>query len=365
MERRGAVPHAPQESQLADSVPNTALRAARIVRRRRVLMVVVRRLGGYVLSIWAAFTVTFIFFHLIPGSPIDAYAQQMENQFGQQVPLSSQVIAFWNKEFGLNGNVFEQYYRYLTNTLLRGNMGPSFIAFPEPASELIFHALPWTVGLFGSAVLISWIMGLVAGLLLAWFKDTVVAPTLTTLALAGAQIPYYLAALGLVFLFAFILLWLPQQGAYAASLTPHFDFRFIGSVLKHSILPGCSLVITSFLGWAISTRALVVSIMGEDFLLYAEAKGLRTGTILRHYVLRNAMLPQITGLGISLGFAVNGAYLVSYIFNYPGIGLLLVNALTQLDYNVLEGIVLISIVTVLTANLLLDLCLPLVDPRIE
>jgi peptide/nickel transport system permease protein len=157
----------------------------------------------------------------------------------------------------------------------------------------------------------------------------------------------------------------PTRGAYTPLRTPELSFSFIADVVQHAILPGLAVVVVSFAGWVISSRSLIISILGEDYLVFAKAKGLRAGRIFRHYALRNALLPQVTGLGMSLGFIVNGAYLVENFFAYPGMGWVFVQAIAALDYNVIQGIVFISITAVLTANLLIDLVLPLVDPRVQ
>ncbi len=323
-----------------------------------------RRVAGYLVSLAVAITVTFFFFHLIPGNPIQAYITSLQENYGYNAPVSNQLIIHYEKEFGLQGTLWHQYVLYLRNVFLRGNLGVSFISFPTPAQRLIAQALPWTIGLFGVAVIIAWSIGILAGMALGWFRRARAAQWLATLALIFSQIPYYLLALGLVFTFAYGMAILPARDAYSASLTPGLSFTFIMSVARHAILPACSLILIAVCGWLISTRSLIVSILGEDYLTYAQAKGLRQGRILRQYALRNALLPQLTALAISLGFVVNGAYLVEYVFNWPGIGYLFVSALGQMDYNVLQGIVLISIFSVLTANLLIDLTLPLVDARV-
>jgi peptide/nickel transport system permease protein len=332
---------------------------------RSFLPFLLRRLAAYVVSVFAAFTVTFLFFHLIPGNPIEAYVTRLQESYGYSAPTSSQLIEYYEKTFGITGSLPHQYLLYLKNVFLHGNLGVSFISFPTPAATLIMQAMPWTIGLFGLAALLAWLLGVAAGIVVGWFRDRRVSQWVATTALGLSQIPYYLIALAFVYFFAYHLGWLPARDAYSAALTPALSPRFLFSVLRHALLPASSLVLVSLCGWLISTRALVVSILGEDYLIYAEAKGLKRGRILHRYVLRNALLPQVTGLAISLGFVVNGAYLVEYIFNWPGIGSLFVQALGQLDYNVLEGVVLISIIAVLTANLLIDLCLPLFDPRVQ
>jgi len=197
-----------------------------------------------------------------------------------------------------------------------------------------------------------------------WRRDSRVSSALTNVALIFSQIPPYFMGLALLFILAYGLAWLPRRGAFAASISKGFTWSFIKSVVRHGFLPALSLVFISVSGWLISTRSLVISILGEDYLLYAKAKGLKGGHILNKYVLRNAMLPQVTGLAMSLGFVLNGAYLVEWLFVYPGMGTLFLNSISMLDYNTVQGIMLMSIAVVLTATLLIDLILPLVDPRI-
>jgi peptide/nickel transport system permease protein len=227
------------------------------------------------------------------------------------------------------------------------------------------RALPWTIGLLGLSVLISWVFGIILGGIVGWVRASPLSNALTTFAIAFSQVPQYIVALMLLFLFAFTLSWLPTRNAYPANLTPAFTPEFIVGVVKHGLLPAMGIVLVSVSGWMLSTRSLVVSILGEDYLLYAQAKGLPRRNIFFHYVLRNALLPQLTALAISLGFIVNGALLVETLFNYPGLGSLLVTAVGILDFNTIQGIVLISIFSVLTANLILDLALPLIDPRVR
>jgi len=242
---------------------------------------------------------------------------------------------------------------------------PSLVRFPTPAQTLILRALPWTIGLLSLSVVIAWIAGVLIGGLLGWRRDLPGSEFLTTVSLALSQVPQYIIALALIFLFAYTLTWLPSRDAYPANVSPGLTLDFFLGVFRHGILPALSIVIVSATGWIISTRSLIVSILGEDYLLYAQAKGLSPRRIFTQYALRNALLPQLTGLAISLGFIVNGAILVETLFNYPGLGSLLVGAIQALDYNTAQGIILISIISVLTANLVLDLMLPLVDPRIR
>jgi peptide/nickel transport system permease protein len=289
----------------------------------------------------------------------------MRQQYSYTIPDADKMIEEYEKLLGLDGSWWDQYLRYVSNVFLRFDLGPSLTAFPTHAQVLILQALPWTIGLLGLSIVIAWVLGVILGGLVGWQRDFPGSQAITTVAIALAQVPQYFVALFLIFIFAYALMWLPARGAYPATATPGPSLNFILGVLRHAILPALSIVLVSVSGWLISTRSLMISILGEDYLLFAQAKGLNPRYIFSRYGLRNALLPQLTGLAISLGFIMNGSFLVEYIFTYPGIGTLFVNAIGILDYNTVQGIVLISIVAVLTANLLLDLLLPLVDPRIR
>ena len=333
------------------------------MKKSAIVSYLIKRIALYLFTLWGAFTIAFMFFHMVPGDPISAYVRSLE-QRGRQVPDAEKLVEEYRKMMGLDGSLFEQYTRYLGNVFLRFELGPSFIGFPTPAEKHIFLALPWTVGLLGIATIISWILGFLLGGIVGWRRDSIFSRVLTNLALVISQIPAYFMALALLFIFAYTLLWLPRRGAFDASIPKGFTLEFIGSVIRYGTLPALSLVLFSMFGWLISTRSIVVSILGEDYLVWAKAKGLPDGKILRSYVLRNAMLPQVTGLAMSLGFILNGALLVEILFNYPGLGTLFRDTIGLLDYNTVQGIMLMSITAVLTATLLLDLLLPLIDPRV-
>lgn len=335
------------------------------MQRRTVLRYIARRLAIYFFTIFGSFTVAFFFFHLIPGNPIGALLASLEQRSAYSTQISQDMVNHYKEQLGLDGTLPEQYIRYVSNVLFRFDFGPSLVAFPTPSQELIMRALPWTIGLLGLSVIISWVMGIILGGVIGWVRTSRASSALTTFAIAFSQVPQYIVALMLLFVFAFTLAWLPTRNAYPANLTPGFTPEFILGVIRHGLLPALAIVLVSVAGWMLSTRSLVVSILGEDYLLYAQAKGLPQRNIFFQYVLRNAMLPQLTALAISLGFIVNGALLVETLFNYPGLGSLLVTAVGILDFNTIQGIVLMSIFAVLTANLILDLALPFVDPRIR
>lgn len=330
-----------------------------------LLAYTIRRFLAYLLTLWGALTITFFIFRMMPGNPIGAYIQSLQSKqiYGAQV--GQDMVAHYNKIFGLEGNLFQQYLRYMEQLIVNRDLGPSLLSFPTPSQDLIFRSLPWTIGLLGLCTVISWVLGLLLGALLGWHREKKGAEWITNVAIALSHVPYYFVALLLVFFAAYRMNWFPSSAAYDPYYDPGFNLDFILSVITYGTLPAFSIVIIAVCSWLLSTRMLMVTILGEDYLTFAEAKGLKPGKILTRYALRNCFLPQITGLGITLGTIFNGNVLVEQLFAYPGIGNLFVSSIEQLDYNTIQGIVAMTIFGVLTANLILDLLLPALDPRVK
>jgi len=289
----------------------------------------------------------------------------MLDRYSYTIPTNKQLIDVYKQKFGLDKDLLTQYLNYLRQLFLEFDFGPSFINFPHSAKELIISRLFWSIGLLSISTIIAWVIGLIAGTLVGWKRGSKLDSALFTLALCMSRIPLYLSALLLVLVFAYVLGVFPLKWAYSPTLAPSLNLEFVLDVIHHATLPALSLILVVAFGWLISARAITITILGEDYLLFAQAKGLKKVTILYRYVLRNTLLPQVTGLAMSLGSIVNGFYLIEWIFSYPGIGSLLTLALSALDYNTIQGITLISIFAVLTANLIVDIIYPLVDPRIR
>jgi len=333
--------------------------------KKALVLYITKRISTYILTLFVGLTVTFVLFRLVPGNPIGALLTSMEQQYSYSVPEARKVIDEYKRAFNLEGDLFTQYVTFLKELILHQNLGPSFISFPKPAQELIARALPWSIGLLGVSVIIAWILGNVIGVLAGWLKDKKISQALFVFSLFFSQIPSYFLAIILVLTLGYMLTLFPTRGAYSPTATPGLTIDFILDVIRHAVLPSLSLILVSFCGWIISMRSLVVSILGEDYLIFAEAKGLPKKKIFSRYVMRNALLPQVTGLAMTLGFTVNGSLIVESIYVYPGIGTLFSNAITYLDYNTIYGCVLVSMLTVLTANLILDFVYPLIDPRVR
>lgn len=327
------------------------------------LFYVFKRLATFIITLFAALTIIFLITRFAPGDPIGALLTQM-SQRGQQIPGGEKLVLEYRKMFGMDGSLWVQYKRFV-GQLLQGNLGISMAFFPTPVEQLIARALPWTLGLLTVTVLLSWIIGNILGALVGWHSKSKFNTVVAALSLVVSRIPYYVLAIVLILVFAYYLPILPASGAMPMGAVPRFTIRFILQVLKHATLPALSIIIVSAGGWLIGMRSLLTSIKGEDFILFAKAKGLSRRTIMVRYAVRNALLPQLTGLALSLGYIVSGSLLTEAIFSYPGIGSLYISALGLNDYNLIQGMTLMIIITVLTANLVIDLLYPLIDPRIR
>lgn len=325
-----------------------------------------RRLGLYLITLWGSLSATFFFFRFLPGDPISGIIAQLQTR-GQysSIDQSEAMVEHYRREFGLDGSLWEQYQRYFERIVLHFDFGPSVLSYPTPATDLIVRAIPWTLGLIGVATLLGWLIGVLAGTLVAWKRDTRIAEWITNVCLVLSHIPAYFIALILIIFLAYRFNLLPANGAYNTTLKPSWSLDFIFSVIKYGTLPVLATVIGAVANWLIGTRALVVSILGEDFLTYANAKGLTPRRILMSYVLRNAWLPQIAALGLALGSVVSGNVLIERLFRYPGVGNLLVDSVVIKDVNTAMAVVAMLIFMVLTINLIIDLCLPLFDPRVK
>lgn len=333
--------------------------------RHSTLSYVLRRFALYLLTLWAAITATFFFFRLIPGNPIGAYIQNLQQNYDYNATASQQVINHYKAIFGLNGSLLTQYGHYLDQLVLHQNFGPSLINYPETAQSVISKSIPWTIGLLVIATVISWILGTIFGAIAGWRRSGKFSEASTWISVALAPVPFYFIGLVLVFLFAYRIPLFPAEAPYGVNVAPHFSLPFIVSIVEHGVMPALSIVIVTSLGHMLGMRQQMVTVLGEDYLTFARAKGLPSRRILGRYAMPNCYLPQITNLMISFGAIFGGNVLLEQLFSYPGVGYLLVKAIGQLDLNTVMGITDIAIFGVLTAVFVLDLIMPLLDPRIK
>jgi peptide/nickel transport system permease protein len=324
---------------------------------------VVRRLGVFVLVIWAAATINFAIPRLSPVNPVREALLQVTQMGASQANMDSLVKTF-EARFGLDQPLWKQYVTYLFDSAT-GQFGYSITFFPTPVIDMIAVALPWTIILVSLATLLTFAVGTLLGAFLVWPKAPRVLQALTPPLLTLSAIPYYLLGLILIYVFAFVLKVFPLGGGYTVGTSPGWSLGFVADAARHAILPALSIVLADLGGWALSMRGMMVTVQGEDYMTLAEAKGLRLPRVFLRYGMRNAILPQITSLALSMGRVVSGAVLVEVVFAYPGVGNLLYQAIRTFDYFVIYGVVFMVIVAIGLATLILDLILPILDPRIS
>jgi peptide/nickel transport system permease protein len=317
-----------------------------------------RKMGFYVVAAWAAITLNFFLPRLIPGNPVQVIMAHQAH-FGTVPPSEAASLT---KLLGLGtGSIFVQYWQYL-DSLAHLRLGLSVYEFPVPVATIIRQSILWTILLVGTATVISFAVGVALGVLAGWKRGTwldnlVPATTFLT------AMPYFWLALLLVYLFTQVLSLFPSSGGYNPLDSVGFNRAFIESALQHSVLPALTIVISSIGGWLLGMRNMMVSTLSDDYVVAAEAKGLKPRTVMIRYAARNAVLPSVSGFAISLGFVVSGSIVMEQVFNYPGIGNVLYQAVTNDDYPLMQGIFLVITLTVLGANLIVDLLYGAVDPR--
>jgi peptide/nickel transport system permease protein len=328
------------------------------------ILYLLTRLGQFVLVVFIGINIAFIVTHATPIDPVEQ-SIAAATQFGSTSPEAIALMRQSLKElYGLEGGPADQYLAFWRRILV-GDFGPSLSAFPTPVSVLIGRALPWTVGLLVSSTLLTWLLGNLLGGLAGYYRQNRALRLAGILAMAFHPIPYYIVAFVLLIVFGYLWPILPLGGGYRMNMTRELSWAFAGSVALHSILPVLSLALVGLGGWFMGMRALVSNIVTEDYVAYAELGGVRRSRILASYVMRNALVPQVTGLAMSLGAIFNGAIITEQVFGYPGVGTLLVSAVYAGDYSLVLGITTVSIVAVSLAVLLIDLCYPLIDPRVR
>jgi peptide/nickel transport system permease protein len=333
--------------------------------RKFIFGYILPRLGQYVMVVFVGVTVTFIIPRLSPSDPVQA---QISRQLAQGINYTPEMLEDFRVSltilYGLEGSAWDQYWEFW-GRLLRGDLGRSLAYFPTPVIDLIRQSMPWTMGILLTATIISWVFGNLLGGLASYYPKNKLLGLVDVLSQAIRPIPYYILALLLLVFFAFLLPIFPIRGAYPMGMRPVMTMQFVVIVIYHSILPALSLIAGGLGAWFIGMKALTSNIISEDYVVYAETAGLKERKILFGYVIRNAMLPQVTGLALNLGMIFNGAMILEILFTYPGIGLLAYQAILNTDYTLILGITLFSIIGVATAALIIDLLYPLFDPRVR
>ena len=323
-----------------------------------------RRLVQLFLVILVAGTINFMIPRMIPGDPVDTALASLAARGGSQIFDAVALKKDWNEKFGFDQPLYKQYVNYWSD-VARGDLGKSLANFPQPVTDKIRSAIPWTIGLLGVATIIAFFIGTFAGALIAWPKSPRFIQVVATPFLLLSSVPYYLLAILLVFVFAVVLKLFPPAGGFSPTTIVGLNMNSIIDIGSHAFLPALSIVLGAIGFWSLGMRSLMVNVLGEDYILYAESKGLKPNRIFVRYGMRNALLPQVTALALALGTIVSGAVLVEAIFNYPGLGGLLYGSILSKDIFVINGIVLILIVTLAIAVFIIDMFIPILDPRIR
>ncbi|HEY1176852.1 MAG TPA: ABC transporter permease [Phytomonospora sp.] len=316
-----------------------------------------RRFIFYVVTAWAAITLNFFIPRMLPGNPVQSLINRYQGQ------LSTDATQALYAMFGLDKetSVWQQYLDYWAN-LFQGDFGLSFTYFPTPVAEVIEQSIPWTLVLVGVSTLISFVLGTLAGVYIGWRRGRW-TDSLLPIGSFFSAIPYFW--LGLIAIAVFAVAWpvFPASGGYDGAFVPSWDADFIWSAVYHGLLPAVTIVVSSVAGWALGMRNMTVTVSSEDYVTVAHAKGLKERTVMFGYAARNAILPNISGFALSLGFIVGGTLVTEIVFSYPGIGYVLYQGVSSKDYPLMQGVFLIITLSVLVANMLADLAYAALDPR--
>lgn len=323
------------------------------------------RVLQFLTVVFVGITLVFIVIRMLPVDPVKQVINTFA-MFGATIdPAATELLTQTLRElYGLEGTIYEQYFAFWSR-LFRGDFGPSLFIFPVPVIDLIATAMPWTAGLLILTTFFSWLFGTVLGGLAGYFQKSTWAKLLDKVVMVLRPIPFYIFALLMLILFAYLVPIFPLGGGIAVGTPITFSWKFISDLVRHAALPALSMGILGSAVWFQTMRLIVQGVTSEDFVVYAKAGGLKKNTIAFKYVIRNAILPQITALGLSLGQIFSGALIVEIVFAYPGIGSLLNTAIINGDYNVIMAITTLSIATIATLILIVDLLYPLFDPQVR
>jgi len=318
-----------------------------------------RQIGLYLLAAWGSLTLNFILPRMMPGDPVTALIGRMHGR------LNAVEIEAIRQAYGFtSGPLINQYFQYLSHAL-RGDFGISISAYPAKVSTVIATGFLWTLLLGAVTLIISFVIGTALGALIAWRRNGFLDSTLPGLTGFVGSFPYFWLAMVALYFLGFKLGWFPMSHAYSDFLTPGFNWEYISSVLYHMVLPGGTIILVSIGGWIMGMRSTMIAVLNEDYIIMAEAKGLSQRAVMFRYAMRNALLPNITQFGMSVGFILAGQLLTEMIFSYPGLGFYLVRSVTTLDYPLMQALFLMITLAVLAANLLVDILYVQLDPRVR
>ncbi len=322
------------------------------------MVFLLRRLVFYFAAFFVAITFNFLIPRLMPGDPSARIIASFQGRLNE-----AQVDAI-RKSFGLTGTLWEQYLTYL-GSVSRLDFGISTVQFPEPTASLLFYGATWTLVLVGLAIFFAFVIGSFMGIHAAWNRGGFFDSFFTPINVMMNAFTPAIVALVLFYAFSLQLKWFPLGRAHDPNLFPGWDLKFIGSVLYHATLPVLSIFLVSFGGWHLGMRNVMINLLNEDFVILAKAKGLSENRVKYRYVARNAILPQITSLALSIGYLLGGALVTEAVFNYPGLGKFTFTAIGSRDYSFIQGQLLLLTTAMLAANLLSDIANVILDPRLR
>jgi peptide/nickel transport system permease protein len=311
-----------------------------------------------VITLWAAITANFLIPRLMPGDPALAMMSRYRGRINPNA-LHALEIAF-----GVNNHqsLVAAYFSYLGN-IFRGRFGISLTFFPDPVTHDVLQALPWTLALVGVTTILAFVLGTLIGLVAAWRRGGMLDSVMPPIFVITSAFPYFWLAILSIWLFSLKLGWLPESGGYDITDTVSWTWGFAGDAFRHALLPAFTILVTSIGGWILTMRNNTISVLAEDYVRMARAKGLSPWRIMWTYAGRNAILPNLTGFAMSLGFVVSGAILVEFVFNYPGVGWMFLQSVENQDYALMQALFLMIVITVLTAILAADAATAILDPR--
>jgi peptide/nickel transport system permease protein len=330
-----------------------------------ILRLIAKRLAFLLLVIWAAATIVFFVPRMSETNPIRERFAELARTGGFSPADLEKIIESYSKQFGLDQPLIQQYWDYL-GQIVRFDFGYSLNRYPSTVMDLIMQAIPWTLALLLVTTILSFVIGNLLGALSAWPRAPSWVRAVATPFILLTGVPPVIMGVLLIFFIGFRMKMLPLGGAYSIGVVPDWNnFGFWMDLIRHQILPGLALTLGSVGGWVLSMRGMGITIQGEDYVTFAEHKGITPGRIFRDYYLRNTLLPQATGLALALGAVVTNAIIVEQLFGLPGIGTALNNAIRSNDFPVIYGIVLFITAAVATIMVLMEFVYPLLDPRIR
>jgi len=320
---------------------------------------ILRRLAFYLVAAWVAITANFFIPRAMPGSAVDAVLAKFPNL---QAAARKALEATLGQ--GNQGSLWHQYVVYLGHVFTL-NFGPSLSNYPTPVTQIVASGIYWTLGLVGLATVFAFVIGTTLGIIAGWRAGGWLDRSLPAMMFLQAT-PYFFLALLLIQVLGITLHWFPVSGNYdGINYSPGWGWGYIANVIDYGTLPALTLVVTSVAGWMLQMRNVMVTTIGEDYVIAAQAKGLSGRRVIFTYAARNALLPQLQGFGLALGFVISGALVMEIVFSYQGIGYLLLNAASTKDTPLMQAIFLLITMAVLAANFLVDLVLVFVDPRVR